>query len=335
MRLSTIELALKAASIFSLAAAQTYSCPAQNNTLITDSSGRQYIIGCGSDTLGGSVTSTAVNSFNDCFAACDSYSGCTAFTFTGPTGASTGTAGAGNCYIKTSNNIGFVAGSSVDIAGILYGPSYYYIGNPSPNFVCPNDDNTVVYDYNQTQWALKCSSDTNTGSTGTAPTAEYNFDDCFVFCEDTPGCTAFTYSGQAYGAGTGTCYLQAGSTETFASSDVNHVAAIKLANFGGTKGSTTLAYTMGGPAITTYSASSSTSAASSLTSTSSSTTSTTSTTSSTSSSSITASASYVTSAYPVVTVTTTKGVVVTYTAYYTTVVRKRDLSYSTATVGME
>ncbi|KAH9823728.1 WSC-domain-containing protein [Teratosphaeria destructans] len=280
MRLSTIKPALRAASIISLAAAQTYTCPAQNNTLITDSNNKQYIIGCGSDTLGGSATSTGVNSFNDCFAACDNYSGCTAFTFSGPSGAATGTTGSGNCYLKTSNSEGFTGSSNNNVAGILYGPSYYYIGTPSPNFICPDDDNTVVYDYNQTAWALKCSSDTNSGSTGTAPTAQYSFDDCFVFCERTPGCTAFTYSGQTNGAGTGTCYLQAGTSENFASSDVNHVAAIKLSNFSGTKGTKTLTYQMGGPLITT-------------------------------------------------------GIVVTYTAYYTTVVRKRDMSYSTATVGME
>ncbi|KAF2166277.1 carbohydrate-binding module family 18 protein [Zasmidium cellare ATCC 36951] len=77
-------------------------CPAGAGSVVTDSQGAQYTIGCGRDTLGNSSPGLeARNSYADCMILCDNTSGCLGFTFAG---ADMYGVGPGNCYLKSSNN---------------------------------------------------------------------------------------------------------------------------------------------------------------------------------------------------------------------------------------
>ncbi|KXS95898.1 hypothetical protein AC578_2649 [Pseudocercospora eumusae] len=99
---SVIVPASSTAGTSSAAATNTASafCPAADGTIRTYN-GEQYTIGCGSDTTGtgvGSYYSTS-SSYEECFAVCESYSGCQGFTWAGANGAQYGI-GSGNCYFK-------------------------------------------------------------------------------------------------------------------------------------------------------------------------------------------------------------------------------------------
>ncbi|KAH9844930.1 WSC-domain-containing protein [Teratosphaeria destructans] len=85
-----------------LAAAQnSFTCPAMDRYLVTDSNGISYVIGCSSDSTNGNFAQSSVsNSFNDCFSICDSTSGCTCFTY----GGGSNGVGSGFCYLKNSAN---------------------------------------------------------------------------------------------------------------------------------------------------------------------------------------------------------------------------------------
>lgn len=77
------------------------SCPSANNTVITDPSGIQYTIHCGSDsTVGASSTSGVTGDFNQCFSICDKATGCVAFTFYPYVDANGVPKGTGICYLK-------------------------------------------------------------------------------------------------------------------------------------------------------------------------------------------------------------------------------------------
>ncbi|KAF7196141.1 hypothetical protein HII31_02542, partial [Pseudocercospora fuligena] len=94
-------------------------CPASDGTIRTYD-GEQYTIGCGSDTTGigvGSYYSTS-SSYEECFAVCESYSGCQGFTWSGANGAQYGI-GSGNCYFK---GIG-VDGQPIQFSGSGANPS--------------------------------------------------------------------------------------------------------------------------------------------------------------------------------------------------------------------
>ncbi|KXT14759.1 hypothetical protein AC579_7809 [Pseudocercospora musae] len=118
---SVIVPASSAAETSSAAATNTGSafCPAADDTIRTYD-GEQYTIGCGSDTTGigvGSYYATS-SSYEECFAVCQSYSGCQGLTWSGANGAQYGI-GSGNCYFK---GIG-VDGQPIQFSGSGDNPS--------------------------------------------------------------------------------------------------------------------------------------------------------------------------------------------------------------------
>ncbi|KAI5204513.1 hypothetical protein E4T39_03600 [Aureobasidium subglaciale] len=100
-------------------AASRSLCPAINNKDITDAKGKVYTIKCSSDTNVGSFTSqAATNSFADCMTACDTTSGCVAFSYVGGDNGQ----GQGTCWLKNSAGNAIAAGKNF-IAGFLKVPS--------------------------------------------------------------------------------------------------------------------------------------------------------------------------------------------------------------------
>ncbi|KAK3649365.1 hypothetical protein LTR56_006460 [Elasticomyces elasticus] len=103
----------------------SWTCPAQNYTLVTDPNGVQYVIGCGTDTSMGSYASyTTMIGFDDCFSWCSNGTypttagagHCSAFTFVGPTNG----VGQGTCYYKNGATESFSGSASNFVAAIRY-----------------------------------------------------------------------------------------------------------------------------------------------------------------------------------------------------------------------
>ncbi|KAI7215174.1 hypothetical protein KC343_g9835 [Hortaea werneckii] len=67
----------------------TYSSP------FTDANNQTYIVECGTDHVGGDLTSVSSPCFGDCFSFCDKTTGCVGFAYVGGNGA-------GTCYLKSS-----------------------------------------------------------------------------------------------------------------------------------------------------------------------------------------------------------------------------------------
>ncbi|TKA62036.1 hypothetical protein B0A55_10884, partial [Friedmanniomyces simplex] len=203
------------------------SCPGANGTIVTDGAGSQYEVGCGYDTNNGAfdVQSASV-SWNDCFALCDSDTGCTAFTYSGGTNG----VGAGQCFMKNFNGEAFVTGSnpSLLVAAIRYPPAASYpapvsstsaasssaagassaagttstTSSPPPaatTDVCVNQ--TVVTDSNGISYQLYCDSDTS--GNGAFTTQGYpggDFTQCETYC-DANQCGAWVWSPYSGGGG--------------------------------------------------------------------------------------------------------------------------------------
>ncbi|KAK5729630.1 hypothetical protein LTR17_011817 [Elasticomyces elasticus] len=107
-----------ASTSFSVPPAPTFACPANNGQTVTDLSGVQYAIGCGEDTSIGAYGSSRVqDSFNECFALCDNFPGCVAWTYTGGDNG----VGAGVCFFKNQLAV-FTDGTAVQVAAIRMSP---------------------------------------------------------------------------------------------------------------------------------------------------------------------------------------------------------------------
>ncbi|KAF2228646.1 hypothetical protein EV356DRAFT_436306, partial [Viridothelium virens] len=74
----------------------------------TDANGDAYTVQCNYDHGGGDLGNMLVNSFSDCFSACDNEPGCIAFSYLSGSGP-------GHCYFTTSLNPGQAA-QGVDFA---------------------------------------------------------------------------------------------------------------------------------------------------------------------------------------------------------------------------
>ncbi|THY03562.1 hypothetical protein D6D03_04286 [Aureobasidium pullulans] len=66
----------------------------------------------------------------------------------------------------------------------------------SASYSCPANDRQRVIDNYGAEYTLGCSSDTTGGGTLTGNPSSFN--DCFQYCDATPGCNGFTYSGNCY-----------------------------------------------------------------------------------------------------------------------------------------
>ena len=73
-----------ATSSSATATASSSLCPSMDSQDITDSNGKVYTIRCQSDTdVGSFANAQAANTYADCMTACDSTTGCVAFTYVG------------------------------------------------------------------------------------------------------------------------------------------------------------------------------------------------------------------------------------------------------------
>ncbi|PPJ50408.1 hypothetical protein CBER1_06996 [Cercospora berteroae] len=210
-------------------AAQTtnyFTCPAANNTFVTDTNGGQYRISCGADPdPNGGTNTLIVAGWNDCFNGCSQNSTCTAFSYVGTANG----AGRGTCNFKARNPSN--GGNNLRNRG--WDPTY--IGAirqvvSANNPYCPDIDGRYVTDGSGAQYLVGCSSDTTQTTTLSSASAP-NFNDCFLRCSNNPSCAAWTYSGAVNGVGTGTCSLRANQTggATFVPSTNTFVSGIRVA----------------------------------------------------------------------------------------------------------
>ncbi|KAK4933650.1 Histone-lysine N-methyltransferase set-6 [Elasticomyces elasticus] len=208
------------------------SCPAANGSIITDSSGVQYQIGCGFDTNNPNFqVSSARISWNDCFALCDNatttdHAGqCTAFNYVGgPNGV-----GEGTCFLKNYAGERFIIADNppITVAAIRYPPGGTFPGasiasSSSPasggssstsaappaatTNVCVNQ--AVVSDGNGTSYQLFCNSDTSGSGGGAYMTGSFpggDFSQCETYCTAN-ACGAWIWA--PYPISGGACYVK-------------------------------------------------------------------------------------------------------------------------------
>ncbi|KXS93601.1 hypothetical protein AC578_4838 [Pseudocercospora eumusae] len=288
--MSLLRLLFALVTLTGLTLAQnSFSCANNDRTVITDSSGIQYILRCAADTAQPSFFSEATTEgFNACFSKCSSncvfYNNrcwpCAAFTFMASgSGYPIGT-GPGTCYYKEPASPGYSGFSRDGNSALVSAIKTQNYPPVPPAYQCPAQDLNVVTDPNTGyQYVLGCGRETYGGSQGDPLGVADSFNDCFSLCATFPGpgnCTAFTYSGGVNGVGSGTCYFKnvnsywlAGSSTLVGGSHLDQV--IRYERYSGSQ------YTLIFPTTTTT-----TSRVSSTTTTTSTTRTTTTTTSSSS-----------------------------------------------------
>ncbi|GIZ46977.1 hypothetical protein CKM354_001007900 [Cercospora kikuchii] len=215
------------AFFFTHAVAQTtnnFTCPAANNTFVTDINGGQYRIACGSDpNPDGGTNTLVVADWNGCFNGCSRNATCTAFAYNGVANG----AGNGTCTFKARN-----PNRGNTLRNRDWDPTY--IGavrqiTSAYNPTCPAIDGTYVTDTSGAQYLVSCNSDTPSpeGSSGT--TTVPNFNECFNRCSREPTCVAWTYRGPAIGPGS--CAQKTNETGgiTFIPSTDRFISGIRLA----------------------------------------------------------------------------------------------------------
>ncbi|KAF2172571.1 hypothetical protein M409DRAFT_50245 [Zasmidium cellare ATCC 36951] len=231
-------------------AQNTFRCPRDHRTVVTDANGEQYMIGCGDDTYPASNRNfQAANSFNDCFATCSaSPTTCGAFTYVGGRNG----VGGGVCYLKPAQYPSYWQGNT-DTAFVGAINMRYYRGAtgttsavvPQDSVSCPAQNGKVIRDLSGVEYVVGCAQDTTDGSFASQQ-VNGGFDDCFNYCSNNVlgTCYYFTFVGtiNAYeallrgttdGTGAGTCYLKNKSRGSFAGSNNNFVGAVQLARYNG------------------------------------------------------------------------------------------------------
>ncbi|KAK6442105.1 hypothetical protein LTR95_001659 [Oleoguttula sp. CCFEE 5521] len=235
-------------------------CPRLNGTMYTTAAGQQMWMLCGYEVTAGNFNPTPAatsSTFAGCIAACDQYQtsgNCTAALWQYGQGNEPGyggTNGNGACYLKIGTMQGFTGSQVYAVAyRVGYGPALSVSSStmassstqtssststltPSEtavSFTCPAVDQQPIVE-NGAYWTAGCSATISPRNSFANVPATNSWSDCFLICDGTVGCTAFTYFGVAQGAGPGTCYLANGTTYGFASNDTTHVAAVRSSNF--------------------------------------------------------------------------------------------------------
>ncbi|KAH0072122.1 hypothetical protein KCU66_g22267, partial [Aureobasidium melanogenum] len=241
-----------ATSSSATASASTSLCPSIDSQDITDSNGQVYTIHCQSDTSVGSFTNAqAANTYADCMTACDSTTGCVAFTYVGGAQGQ----GSGTCWMKNSrgsatpaNGNNYVAGflkqstsssvssassssaTSSTVSSTTVSSSSAAASSSSSASLCPQANGQIVTDSNGKTYNVTCSSDNSVGSYTNAP-ASSSYLDCMTACDaaSSSGCQGFTYVGGANGAGSGTCWLKT-SMGTYTANGNNYISAVLVVN---------------------------------------------------------------------------------------------------------
>ncbi|PNS21330.1 Chitin deacetylase [Sphaceloma murrayae] len=91
---------------------------------------------------------------------------------------------------------------------------------------CPVDSGTVVRDSNGIEYRLGCNLDSLPNSYQ-AIESPGDFNYCFEYCDNSPNCAGFTFTGLPNGQGPGSCFLKAGPVQ-FGPSNPNLVSAIRI-----------------------------------------------------------------------------------------------------------
>ncbi|THV93191.1 WSC-domain-containing protein [Aureobasidium pullulans] len=242
------------------ASASSNLCPTVDSQDVTDSNGKIYTIKCSSDTtIGSFANAQAVNTYADCMTACDSTTGCVAFTYVGGANGQ----GSGACYLKNAlgsaspaggNNYisGFLkqtvtsssstvtsalsssassnsaSSSSVSSSSVSSSTVSSSTGVPSAS-LCPQANGQTITDSNGNLYNVTCSADNSVGSYTNAQ-ASTSYLDCMAACDAaaSSGCQGFTYVGGANGLNSGTCWLKQSMADYPASSN-NVISAVKVA----------------------------------------------------------------------------------------------------------
>ncbi|TIA57408.1 hypothetical protein D6C77_06205 [Aureobasidium pullulans] len=242
------------------ASASSNLCPTVDSQDVTDSNGKIYTIKCSSDTtIGSFANAQAVNTYADCMTACDSTTGCVAFTYVGGANGQ----GSGACYLKNAlgsaspaggNNYisGFLkqtvtsssstvtsalsssassnsaSSSSVSSSSVSSSTVSSSTGVPSAS-LCPQANGQTITDSNGNLYHVTCSADNSVGSYTNAQ-ASTSYLDCMAACDAaaSSGCQGFTYVGGANGLNSGTCWLKQSMADYPASSN-NVISAVKVA----------------------------------------------------------------------------------------------------------
>ncbi|KAK5999914.1 hypothetical protein QM012_005002 [Aureobasidium pullulans] len=295
-----------ATSSSATASASSSLCPSVDSQNITDSNGQVYTIRCQSDTnVGSFANAQAANTYADCMTACDSTTGCVAFTYVGGAQGQ----GSGTCWMKNSRGSATSAGGNNYIAGFLKQSTSSSTSSASSSSafsstvssttvsssatasssasasLCPQANGQIVTDANGKTYNVTCSSDNNVGSYSNTQ-ASSSYLDCMTACDaaSSSGCQGFTYVGGANGAGSGTCWLKQ-SMGAYIASGNNYISAVLVVN------SNSNVVSLSSSSSSVSSSTGSSSSTSSVSPTSSSVSSSSSSTSSSSSSSSTVSSS--------------------------------------------
>lgn len=187
----------------------TYSCPSVDNQTVADGNGATYQIKCDSDTTLGGILSGASPDFNGCMTQCDAVHGCGGWVYTG------------SCYLKippTNGGLTFQpAADAKYVAGIRNGLAY---GSGPPTTTstatatptdgpptCPSMNGTTITDDRGAVYSVLCARDGQGFLITTTQVNGNGINGCFAACDSTPGCEAFTFSGDSTMTG-GTCYLK-------------------------------------------------------------------------------------------------------------------------------
>ncbi|CAD0022500.1 unnamed protein product, partial [Aureobasidium pullulans] len=208
------------------ASASSNLCPTVDSQDVTDSNGKIYTIKCSSDTtIGSFANAQAVNTYADCMTACDSTTGCVAFTYVGGANGQ----GSGACYLKNAlgsaspaggNNYisGFLkqtvtsssstvtsalsssassnsaSSSSVSSSSVSSSTVSSSTGVPSAS-LCPQANGQTITDSNGNLYNVTCSADNSVGSYANAQ-ASTSYLDCMAACDAaaSSGCQGFTYT---------------------------------------------------------------------------------------------------------------------------------------------
>ncbi|KAK4635723.1 hypothetical protein CLAFUW4_01625 [Fulvia fulva] len=224
----------------------TPTCPANTNTIYTDSEGVSYRIRCQTGVAGGDLGLQLPGiSFDQCMVACDNYTpsgSCVAVQFSEVDPDS----GLGDCQPKSNAYTGMAGGGLTD-AFAFKDTARVVAPAPSPptypaaeSFQCTGSEaigyDQTVEDTNEILYSVRCANGrpATAENTENLPTPHGVFDestlnDCFTECTARDACIGFTYDMDA-----NTCYLKRhldpGATsglETGSSDDPN-VGAVKI-----------------------------------------------------------------------------------------------------------
>ncbi|KAI7471093.1 hypothetical protein KC351_g12301 [Hortaea werneckii] len=141
-------------------ACATYTSP------FTDANNHTHVVECGTDHVGGDLTSVSSPSFGDCFGFCDKTTGCVGFAYVGGNGA-------GTCYLKSS----IVPANSNPNVDFAYLPSAAPVSTSSSlastsATVSSGGSSTISASATASSGSIATSASTTSGGSSSIPTSQ-------------------------------------------------------------------------------------------------------------------------------------------------------------------